>query len=157
MQLIRKRRVQRNEMPEWVEYGFSVPTLFDNFVTQKVRQPSFSNTGVSTPAVNIMETNDDFRLEMVAPGMQREDFRVELQDNILTISYDHEDNRNGERHDWKYRTHEYNYHSFSRSFSVPPTINTEKIEAHYENGILKLTLPKKEEARTKPARQIQVS
>ena len=157
MQLIRKRRVLRNEMPEWVEYGFSVPTLFDNFVTQKVRQPSFSNTWESTPAVNIMETNDDFRLEMVAPGMQREDFRIELQDNILTISYDHEDNRTGERHDWKYRTHEYNYHSFSRSFSVPPTINTEKIEAHYENGILKLTLPKKEEARTKPARQIQVS
>jgi HSP20 family protein len=157
MQLIRKRRIYRNEMPEWVEYGFSVPTLFDNVVSRKVRQPSFSHTGVSTPAVNIIETNDDFRLEMVAPGMHKEDFRVELQDNILTIAYDHEDNRTGRRSDWKYRTLEYNYHSFSRSFAVPQTIDTEKIEALYENGILNLILPKKEEARTKPSRQIPVS
>ncbi|MFD0997752.1 Hsp20/alpha crystallin family protein [Ohtaekwangia kribbensis] len=157
MLLIRKRRAYRNEIPEWVEYGFSVPTLFDNFVTQKVRQPSFSHTGVSTPAVNIIETNDDFRLEMVAPGMRKENFRVELQDAVLTIAYDHEDNRTEEGSDWKYRTHEYNYHSFSRSFAVPQTVDVEKIEAHYERGILNLTLPKKEEARTKPARQIPVS
>jgi HSP20 family protein len=106
--------------------------------------------------VNIIETGDDFRLEMVAPGMRKEDFRIELQDTILTITYDHEDNRTGDRQDWKYRTHEYNYNSFSRSFSVPQSIETEKITADYKNGILTLLLPKKEDARTKPTRQIMV-
>jgi HSP20 family protein len=156
MRLIHKRKVYRDHKPEWVEYGFNVPTLFDTFVTQKAKQPSFMHTGVSTPAVNIIETGDDFRLEMVAPGMRKEDFRIELQDTILTIAYDHEDNRTGDRQDWKYRTHEYNYNSFSRSFSVPQSIETEKITADYKNGILTLLLPKKEDARTKPTRQIMV-
>jgi HSP20 family protein len=67
-----------------------------------------------------------FRMEMVAPGIKKETFNLELHDNILTISYDHEDNREGARRDLKYRTSEYNYHSFSRSFSLPETVESEK-------------------------------
>jgi HSP20 family protein len=141
--------------PEWLEFGFSLPALFDDIFVQA--GPSFRNTGVSTPAVNIIETDNDFRLEMVAPGMRKEDFKVELQDGVITVSYDHEDNRTGERQRWKYRTHEYNYHSFTRSFALPDTVEADKIEARYENGILNLVLPKKEEARAKPARQITIA
>jgi HSP20 family protein len=82
---------------------------------------------------------------------------VTLQNNKLTISYDHEDNREGERRNWKYRTHEYNYHSFERSFLLPETTQAEKISAKYENGILNLIIPKIEAARTRPARQIRIS
>jgi HSP20 family protein len=147
----------RSRIPDWLEHGFDLPALFDDFFTSDWPRPAFRNTGVSTPAVNIIETNNDLRLEMVAPGMKKEAFNVTLQDNILTISYDHEDNREGERRDWKYRKLEYNYNSFLRSFSLPETVDTEKIQAKYEEGILSLVIPKKEEARRKPVRQVRIS
>lgn len=158
MKMNKKKRKGNNRNTEsgWVEHGFDLPSMFDDFITRDFFRPSFSNTGVSTPAVNIIETADDFRLEMVAPGMKKDAFDVTLQDDVLTISYEHEDNREGERHGWKYRTREYNYHSFSRSFSLPETVNAGKIEAKYENGILNLIIPKKDEARSAPARQIPI-
>jgi HSP20 family protein len=158
MKLLRRNQNRNdfNQGGEWIENAFQLPDLFDDFITRDFFTPSFSNTGVSTPAVNIIETNEDFRIEMVAPGMKKKDFNIALQDNVLTISYDHEDNREGERHNCQYNTHEYNYHSFARSFSLPDSIETEKIKAMYEDGILTLTIPKKEEARTKPAKQIMV-
>jgi HSP20 family protein len=158
MKLIRKngRDDIRGRKPEWVEDGFGLPTMFDDFITRNLFRPAFHHTGVSTPSVNIIETGVDFRLEMVAPGMKKQAFKVELQGDVLTISYDHDDNREGERRGWKYRTHEYNYHSFTRSFALPETVEAEKIHATYEDGILSLVLPKKEEARSRPVRQIRV-
>jgi len=141
----------------WAEDSFNLPAMFDDFFTRDLFGPSFSHTGVSTPAVNIIETNDDFRLEMVAPGMKKENFNLELQNNILMVSYDHEDNREGVRRDWKYRTHEYNYHSFTRSFSLPEMLESEKIEAKYEDGILNIIIPKRDDAKGKPVREITIS
>jgi HSP20 family protein len=152
-----KKTNHHSDSRGWVENSFNLPALFDDFFTRDLFQPSFGNTGVSTPAVNIIETNDDFRVEMVAPGMKKENFNVEIQGNILTISYDHEDNREGARRDWKYRTHEYNYHSFTRSFSLPETVESENIQAKYEDGILNLIIPKQENAKGKVARQITIS
>jgi HSP20 family protein len=146
-----------NHRQEWIENSFNLPAMFDDFLIRDQARPSFSNTGVSTPAVNIIETIDDFRLEMVAPGMKKENFNLELQDDVLTISYDHEDNREGARRDWKYRTREYNYHSFARSFSLPETIVSDKIQAKYEDGILNVIIPKRDDARGKPTRHITVS
>jgi HSP20 family protein len=152
------RRIDKREKESgWIEHGFDLPGMFDDFVTRDFLRPTFSRTGVSTPAVNIIETNDDFMVEMVAPGMKKEAFKVELNENILTVSYDHEDNREGERQGWKYTTHEYNYHSFSRSFSLPDTVDAERTSARYENGILNLIIPKKDEARSKPSRRISIS
>jgi HSP20 family protein len=158
MKLTRRnfKRDEPNHKPEWIETGFNLPAMFDDFFTRDFRT-SFGNSGVSTPAVNIIETNDDFRLEMVAPGMKKEAFNVELQENVLTISYEHEDNREGERREWKYTTREYNYHSFTRSFLLPDSADTGKIEAKYQDGILNLIIPKKDEARGKPGRQIKIS
>jgi len=151
-----QRRHNQNYKSDLVEHGFNLPAMFDDFVTRDFFTPSFNNTGVSTPAVNIIETNDDFRLEMVAPGMKKENFKVELQNDVLTISYEHDDNREGERRGWKYTTREYNYQSFARSFSLPETVEIEKIHARYEDGILTLILPKQDNAKGQPLRQIKV-
>jgi HSP20 family protein len=147
---------QWTDTRDWAEKGFG-SEIFDNFIPGGFYNPSFIDTGVSTPAVNIIETSDDFRLEMVAPGMKKENFNVAVQERVLTISYDHEDNREGARDGVRYRTREYNYHSFVRSFSLPETIETERIEAKYEDGILNIVVPKKEHEKRRPVRQITIS
>lgn len=152
-----KRKNNGNYRQDWVENSFNLPAIFNDFFTRDLFRPSFATTGVSTPAVNIIETNEDFRLEMVAPGMKKENFSLELQDDVLNISYDHEDNREDAKRGWKYRTREYNYHSFARSFSLPETVETDKIQAKYEDGILNVIIPKREEAKSKPAREISIS
>lgn len=154
-----RRNMKRNHRggKGWSEHSFGPSEWFDDFLTRDFFGPSFGTTGVSTPAVNIIETNDDFRLEMVAPGMRKEMFNVELEDGVLTIAYDHEDNREGERRNVRYITREYNYHSFTRSFSLPDVVDAEKMIAKYTDGILTITIPKKEEARGKLTRQITIS
>jgi HSP20 family protein len=139
---------------QWLEEGFQRSSRFDDLLA--TGQPSFPNTGVSTPAVNIIETPEEFRLEMVAPGMKKESFKIEVKDAVLTIAYDHDDNRFGERQHWKYRAREYNYHSFTRSFGMPDTLQTDNIEATYSDGILNIRLPKKDQAKAKPSRRIDI-
>lgn len=145
--------------PAWTEFGFGLgfPGWVDDFVMRGLAAPSFHENKVTTPATNIIETNNEFFLEMVAPGMKKDDFQVELNENVLTISYDHEDNRKGDRKNWNYLMHEYNYHSFTRSFHLPETVEKENIKATYLNGILNLIIPKKEEACTRPGRKIRIS
>jgi HSP20 family protein len=159
MKLTRKNKNRSNHDASngWKEHNFSTSGLFDDFFTRDFFKPSFGTTGVTTPAVNIIETSDDFRMEMVAPGMKKEAFNIELDENTMIVSYDHEDNREGERQNLKYVTREYNYHSFSRSFSLPETADVDNIQAKYQDGILNITIPKKEEARGNPARQIKIS
>ena len=153
----RSRRRDNVRHNPWIENTFNVAERFDDFITRDLFMPSFSTTGVSTPAVNIIETNEDFRLQMVAPGMKKEDFNVELQEDVLTVSYDHEDNLENPRRDWKYITREYNYHSFTRSFSLPDTTVPDQMQAKYEGGILNVIIRKREDAKSKPPRQIGVS
>jgi HSP20 family protein len=135
--------------PPWTESSSGFSSLFDDFSGHLHFKPDFQNSGVTTPAVNIIETRKDLRVEMVAPGMKKEAFKVELQKEVLTISYEHDDNREGERKDWKYRVREYNYHSFMRSFCLPDIVESDKIEANYTDGVLTLRIPKKKEAITR--------
>jgi HSP20 family protein len=148
-----RRTPELNAAPSWTESPWRLSSVFDNAFESAGSGPTFEGSRVSTPAVNIIETREDLRVEMVAPGMKKEAFTVTLLDSVLTISYDHDDNREGERKEWKYRIHEYNYHSFVRSFYLPDTLETEAIEATYTDGILALRIPKKKEA---IARQIPV-
>ncbi|HET9486147.1 MAG TPA: Hsp20/alpha crystallin family protein [Chryseosolibacter sp.] len=148
-----RRKSELNSAPAWTESPWRLSSLFTDPSEVPDRRPAFEDSGVSTPAVNIIETRENLRVEMVAPGMKKDAFTVTLQDSVLTISYDHDDNREGERRDWKYRVHEYNYQSFVRSFYLPDTLETEAIEASYTDGILALRIPKKKEA---IARQIHV-
>ncbi|SFW49556.1 HSP20 family protein [Sinomicrobium oceani] len=130
------------------------PSIFDEFL-----KPDWlggiQNQNTHVPAVNIQETDKEFTLELVAPGKHKEDFKIEVDDQVLTISSEqHEEKK--EDHD-KYTRREFRHYAFRRSFNLPDTIKDEAINAAYENGILKLTLPKREEALPKPKKFIEIS
>jgi len=116
-----------------------------------------SATNTTLPSVNIRETNDNFVVEMAAPGMKKEDFKIELDGNLLTISSEKED-RNEIKEGERYTRQEFSYQSFQRSFELAKdVVDEDKINARYENGLLHLTIPKKEEAKQKGPRTIQVA
>ncbi len=135
------------------------PSLFDDFFTTDFRNWGLNNnssTNTTLPAVNIRETNENFVVEMAAPGMQKEDFKVELDGNCLTISSEKTD-ENEMNEGEKYSRREFSYQSFQRSFQLPKeVVDAEKIEARYEHGVLHLVIPKKEEAKKRPPKMIQI-
>ena len=139
----------------------SVPSLLNDFFTDDWFNSSLMNwrsEGASLPAVNVKETNDDFMIEVAVPGMKRDDFKVELDNNVLTISSSKEDSREEKARHGEYTRREFSYQSFQRSFSLPESrVDGGKISAKYTDGILYVTVPKREEAKVKPARQIAVS
>ena len=106
-----------------------------------------------SPAVNIHETKDAWHLELVAPGNKKEDFKIQLEKGLLTISFEKQEETNSD--DYKTIRREFATSSFKRSFSVDEKINTENIQAKYENGILKVLLPKKEDT-AQPGKQIEI-
>ena len=106
--------------------------------------------GLNLPATNIHETADAFHLELVAPGLKKEDFKISLEKGLLTISYEKKNESETENKDYKTHRREFNFTSFKRSFSVDEKINAEAIEAKYNDGVLKLLLPKKEEVKALP-------
>lgn len=120
--------------------------LFNDFFNQF--ETAGKGTASNVPAVNIHETNDAFHLELVAPGLKKEDFKVSLEKGLLTISY--EKKTEAENKDYKTHRREFSFASFKRSFNVDDKINADSIEAKYDNGILKLLLPKKEEVKVSP-------
>lgn len=97
---------------------------------------------LTSPKVNITEDKSSFNLEVAAPGLHKKDFKIDVDGNLLTISGQKEENK--EEKDEKYTRQEYNYSSFSRSFTMPEDVQMDKIDATYDGGILKLTLPKNE-------------
>jgi len=109
---------------------------------------------VNIPSVNIVETEKDYQLSMAVPGLKKDDFKIDLEGNMLTISSEKEESR--EKKDKKFTRKEYNYTSFSRSFTLPSEVNQEKIEAKYEDGVLKILLPCKEGAKLLTSKQIDV-
>jgi HSP20 family protein len=121
-----------------------LPSVFDDYF--KPWKDLFDLNGGRTitatvPAVNITEEKDQFKLTVAAPGMDKDDFRIDIDNDVLTISAESE-----EQEETPTRQ-EYNYSSFSRSFRLPASVVKDKVEAKYKDGILKLYLPKTEEAR----------
>lgn len=139
----------------------SVPSLLNDLFTDDWFNSSLSNwrsSGSTLPAVNVRETNEDFSIEVAAPGMKRDDFKVELENNVLTISSQLEDKNEEKDPQGNYTRREFSYQSFQRSFTLPEgKVEGEKIAARYADGILHITVPKKEEAKVKPAKQISVA
>lgn len=138
----------------------SFPSIFNDFFNRELfdwGESNFSDTGTTIPAVNIRETKDDFEVEMAAPGMKKEDFRIELDGNLLTISS--EMKRDSEtKESAQYTRREFSYQSFQRSFTLPKeVVDSEKINARYENGVLLLQIPKKEEVKPKPPKMITIA
>ena len=143
---------RENYSPTWSSF-------FNDFLNRDWydwNNQNYSLTNTTIPAVNIKETENEFEVDMAAPGMAKDDFRIELNNSVLTISS--EKQSENETKDGKNVTRrEFSYQSFSRSFTLPAIVETEKITAKYENGLLKVNIPKKEEAKPKPLKQIQVS
>ncbi|MFZ2339666.1 MAG: Hsp20/alpha crystallin family protein [Bacteroidales bacterium] len=135
------------------------PSWFDRFFENDLfdwSNRNFSATNTTLPSVNIKESDDDFEVEVAAPGFAKDDFKIELNHELLTISSEKEIN-NEIKDDQHFTQREFSYQSFSRSFTLPNIVDSEKIGAKYENGILSITIPKKEESKPKPARQIAIS
>lgn len=126
----------------------SWPSLFDRgWMDKFLNSPldEFYNFGkmMNVPAVNVTETDKEFKLNIAAPGLEKSDFKIDAYDDMLTISAEHgredKDEKNG-----RYNRREYNYSSWSRSFSLPDNCNLEKIDAEYKNGELRILIPKME-------------
>ena len=128
--------------------NIEVPSVFNDFF--RPWNEWFTNGGsweraLTVPSANISEEQDSYKVSVAAPGLKKDDFKVDLEGNMLTVSSEKEETK--ENSDARYTRKEYNYSSFSRSFSLPEEVNQGKIEAKYEDGVLTLTLPKKEEAK----------
>lgn len=135
------------------------PALFDHIFDNEMTNWSnrnYSNTNTTLPSVNIKEDEEAFHVEMAAPGLEKKDFNIELENNVLTISSEKEI-KNEEKEGEKFTRQEFSYQSFSRSFNLPEIVESDKIKAKYEHGILKIDIPKKEEAKPKPAKKISIS
>ncbi|MFW5777874.1 MAG: Hsp20/alpha crystallin family protein [Bacteroidota bacterium] len=136
----------------------SLPSVFDEFfgsdmmnsINFEDRHPAY------VPAVNVLENGDRFAIELMAPGREKGDFDLHLEDDVLTISsekeYQHDEEKDG-----TFMRREFGYSQFKRSFTLPDTADQENIAANYKNGVLHISIPKKEEAKQQPARQIQIS
>jgi HSP20 family protein len=134
------------------------PKLFSDFFDKELldwSNSNFSDTNTTLPAVNIKDTKDDYIVEVAAPGMSKKDFKINLKDNLLTIASEKEHKNEDEEEGYTRR--EYSYQSFSRSFTLPDNIvDSDKITAKYEDGELKITIPKKEEAKPKAPKEIKI-
>jgi HSP20 family protein len=142
-----------------VRFSNQLPSLFDRFFEPDFMDWSnrnFSETNTTLPSVNIKEGVDGFEVEMAAPGFNRNDFKIELNHDLLTISSEKKV-ENETKDGQQFTKREFSYQSFSRSFTLPHTADGDKIAARYENGLLKVMIPKKEEARPKPPKQIAIA
>jgi len=141
-----------------VKFSNQMPSVFDRFFENDMfdwSNRNFSNTNTTLPAVNIKEDEDGFEVEMSAPGFEKGDFKIELNNSLLTISSEKKI-ENETKDGQQFTRKEFSYQSFSRSFTLPETAEGEKIAAKYENGILSVSIPKKEEAKPKPVKQIEI-
>jgi HSP20 family protein len=129
--------------------------FFPSIMEEFFRPDWIGGTAQSVPPVNIRETETQYEVELSAPGKTKEDFNIDVDQNVLTISSEFKSEN--ESKEGKYTRREFSFSSFKRSFTLPETVNDDAISARYENGILTITLPKKEEALPKAKRMIQIA
>ena len=141
--------IKRNEdlFPRWHSF-------FDN---DWLGFPGFMQKDDSIPAVNIKDAEDSYEIEMAAPGMKKKDFEVNLKNGVLTISSEKKSESQEKDKEGNYTRREFNYRSFSRAFNLPERVESEKITASYKDGVLHIAIPKKEEAKPKPAKMIEIA
>jgi HSP20 family protein len=138
--------------------GINMPNILDDFFGRDLLSNVFDDhTGISVPAVNVIENNDEFRIEVAAPGLDKNDFKVDLENNVLSISSEKEMKNEEEDKSGKFMRREFSYSSFKRSFTIPQSVDAEKINAKHKDGVLYISIPKKDEAKQKPPKQISIS
>lgn len=136
------------------------PSFFDDAFTKEFFNKSAKRNGFNTlPSVNIKETDKAFELDLAAPGLEKKNFKIELVEDKITISAHQEASTTEEKTETEaFSRKEFNYSSFSRSFVLPEKlVDKESINASYDNGILKVTIPKKEKEVVNQNREIQIS
>ena len=132
-----------------------VPAYWDDFFNDRFYRNLHTSTGQNlTPAVNVVEEDKAYKIEMAVPGVSRKDFHIEVEDDVLTISTEKKESKKDEQSNYLRR--EFNYQSFKRSFQLPETVDQESIQASHESGILTVHLSKKEEVVQKAPKQIEV-
>ncbi|RDV13551.1 Hsp20/alpha crystallin family protein [Pontibacter diazotrophicus] len=146
MSLVKSKNNGLQPMSSLLTDMLDLDRFFDN--------DSFFKGIKKAPSANIKEKDNRFEVELAAPGMDKKDFKVEIANNILTVSAERKDEKNEENE--SYTRKEFNYSSFTRSFELPASVNADAIKAAYNNGILVLTLPKKKEATAGNKKAIQI-
>jgi HSP20 family protein len=135
----------------------NTPSLFDEFFGSNFWNDWYERSGFkATPGVNVYEGKDNYEIEVAAPGLDKKDFRIDVKENVLTVSSEKKEQKE-EKEGNKVVFTEFNYSSFSRSFQLPEGIDVNKISAGHNNGVLKITLPKREEYIEKAPRTIEIS
>jgi HSP20 family protein len=129
------------------------PSLLEEFFTRDFRIEHPTRT-FDVPSVNIIEKSEGFALDLAAPGKKREDFQVEVDNHVLTISTENQSTQ--ESTDGDYSRREFSYDAFQRSFRLPKTVDTTKIKASYDNGLLHISIPKRKEAIPEPKKYVEI-
>jgi HSP20 family protein len=129
------------------------PSLVDEFVNRdwNLELPSFSTT---VPAVNIIEKETKYKIELAVPGMRKDHFEIEMEEGILSISVNQDEEKTSEK--GKFTRREFSYNSFRRSFTIPESVDPAKIDANYTEGVLFISLPKRKEALPQPKKLINI-
>jgi HSP20 family protein len=131
-------------------------TLFGpDFLDNNFDFSSINRLGVTVPSVNVTETAKEYKLEVAAPGLERKNFKIEVENHTLCVSAEKEEEKKEKEGEFTRR--EYSFNSFSRSFTLPEDVRENDIDAKYENGVLKVLVPKLKETPVKIARKITVS
>ena len=117
-----------------------VDDFFNDTYRKMLNWEGMNSDGMTMPAVNVSDHDHNYELHLAAPGMKKEDFQININNNVLVIRAERKAERKD--HESAYTRREFRYHSFERRFTLPENINQEKIEARYEEGILKVNLPK---------------
>ena len=152
-------------MTTFVRRNNTLPTtlnnIFDDLFSKDVfdwNNKNFTATGSTLPSVNVKETESGYSIELAAPGMKKEDFKIELDKNTLTISAEKKAESEERDKNGKYTRKEFSYETFSRSFTLPAnTVESDKIDASYKDGILQINVPKKEIAKQQATRNISIN
>lgn len=146
----------RNSLPSMLmDWPLSSSLFGPDFLDDRLELPLLNNLGVTIPSANVMENPKEYTIELAAPGLERKDFKIEVENHCLIISAEKEEDKKESDNDYARR--EYSFNSFSRSFSLPENIKEGSIDARYENGVLKVVVPKLKETPVKVSRQITVS
>ena len=149
----RIRRKNRPTLGQFPSLGTLLNDIWSEDMSSVLR--SNFNEGITLPKVNIKESHESYELHMAVPGFKKDNFNISMENEELLISAEIKEN-NEETND-EFTRKEFGYASFRRSFILPDTVDGDKIKANYEDGILNVVLPKKEEAKPKPARTIKIS
>lgn len=150
MSLLEKRRADRGFLPS-LRSSFDDLFDFEGFFDEpRLRMPRLTNL----PATNIREMDKEFLVELAVPGLKKEDFHIDVENNMLEIKVERKSETSEEKE--KYTRREYDYTAFYRAFTLPDFVITDKINAEYRNGVLSIHLPKSEKAMKKAVREISV-